>query len=65
MIWALEKLKDFPPLPTENYIQPLLLELLAFLGYSINESQPITGIYLELNQQPFGLKPTWIAKELL
>lgn len=65
IIWALEKLKDFPPLPTEHYIQPLLLELLAFLGYSINELQPMTGVYLELNQQPFGLKPTWIAKELL
>jgi 2-amino-4-hydroxy-6-hydroxymethyldihydropteridine diphosphokinase len=65
IIWSLEILKDFPTLPPEPYIQPLLLELLAFLGYPIEVPLLITGVSLTVNQQKFGFKPTWIAKELL
>lgn len=63
IIWGLEKLNNFPPLPTEFYIQPLLLELLAFLGYPIETPTLETGVSLEINHQKFGLNAIWITKE--
>ncbi len=65
IIWGLEKLSHFPPLPTEFYIRPLLLELLGFLGYPIETPTLENGGYLEINQQQFGLNVQWITKEKL
>jgi 2-amino-4-hydroxy-6-hydroxymethyldihydropteridine diphosphokinase len=63
IIWGLEKLSNFPPLPTESYIQPLLLELLAYLGYPIETPALETGVSLEINHQKVGLNAIWITKE--
>lgn len=65
IIWALEKLNYFPPLPSEFYIRPLLLELLGFLGYPIETPTLEHGVSLEINQQTFGLNARWIIKEKL
>jgi|WetSurMetagenome_2_1015567.scaffolds.fasta_scaffold25368_6 2-amino-4-hydroxy-6-hydroxymethyldihydropteridine diphosphokinase len=63
IIWKLETLNRLPALPTEPYIQPLLLELLSFLGYPIETSALEAGVSLEIIQQQIGLNTVWITKE--
>ncbi len=65
IIWGLEKLNDIQNFPTESYIKPLLLELLAYLGYPIEILALENGICLEINHQKFGLNAIWITKEKL
>lgn len=65
IIWGLEKLNDFPPLPTEFYIRPLLVELLGFLGYPMQIPTLENGCCLKIGQQQFGLNVQWITKEKL
>ena len=65
IIWGLEKLNNIQHFPTESYIKPLLLELLAYLGYPIETPALENGICLEINHQKFGLNAIWITKERL
>lgn len=63
IIWGLEKLSNFPPLPSERYIRCLLLEILSVLGYAIEQPIYDKSVSLKINHQTVGLNAIWITKE--